>query len=974
MPNLQIPCSATQNIQTDLPSNDDPRTSSSPLPIMATQADEQADVELNRPLLCPDEPNNTTSLSVVSWKDVESNRASAQSWPQGRNRHAFVMSASSEDEILAGAFDGTFEPKAELQRSASPASFHLYNMSISHQLRARSRPSEEVSLDDSSKPWNQPSGALSLNSFIVVSTTSNGRQISGGGSQSERQNPTDPVRNIRDAGSSIYSRSMDQSPYVESSQLSIIDMPYTVTPPFKRDEPESPLAHKSQGDDAASMLNARSSPGRPQKSVSEVSLEQEIQKASPNSTSPGLLQVNRPSLSKASSSSSLGKISRFRENLTISPPMKRLVKKKGSLFCLKLPFQHAKDRKACDQGSEELKAQQALLLDGPADQSNKLSVPEILRRVSSGGTARSSSDRSLSFVSAQSQRQESADVTQATHLTPSPIRQDSLADYERSLTVQGDNRRRKSTVNMRNLHDVQQDDRRESIAQLTHPLHRAQPLFGPKIGEQSLMEKALQQHQREKAALFRKRDRIPATHIEEPQPVFSSSFGPSTTPARITSGFDDVDPLSALETRRVQSMHQLRPAVDSPPARVLKAKASTFTSSSKSTRTFPAVKLPPASWSRFPSHMRKFRSGSAGLHDAVVARDFADKENALADTADIATNPPTTPIGKFKASLSKKKKPHSATFGHVWRYYTHIFSSTSAQNRRSSINMGGKLKHPELEILPHMSPEHHHHHVQMETVSPRARSVSHLDRFAERMKAEAHEMQDMVHAHHHEHVDKGKGKAKVDVRTDSVVTHDGQREDQRADKAGFLSPSSAVVALDGSADVATSGEKYPSSPASRLSDMYRQTCVRIPNSLDVTREVDPQSASPSESPAIEVSEIVFEGVPVPSVQAGAQTSSDAEVSNVPDTISTPLLGAHVDTIKNVSSGDIKVRHFPSVTVIDDRKGHWRSISLISAKSGGSNSVKCGSVRESTNDLLASLGRAEENERKRLQALAEGSYS
>jgi len=656
--------------------------------------------------------------------------------------------------------------------------------------------------------------------------------------------------------------------------------------------------------------------------------------------------------------------------------MKRLVRKKGSLFNFKMPFRQLKAQQRNDRGDGEVEAQQALILDGPADHANKLSVPTVLRRVSSGGTRRSSTSRSASFVSAQSQRQDSADATQADQPSPSPLRQDSLADYERSLTVQGDNRRRKSTVNFKNLRDVQQDDRHDSIAQLTRPLHRAQPLFGPRAGEQTLMEKALQKHQREKAALFRKRDRIPATHVEEPLPVFSSPFGPSSTPARITSGFEDVDPLSALETRRVQSMQQLRPTVESSTIVVLKPKASTVTLSSKSSRTIPGTKLPPASWCRFPSHLRNFRSGSAGTDDAVVTRDFADNDNDLEDATRTATNSPATPMSRIRAVFGRKSKPRSATFSHVWRHYTHIFTSGSAQNRRSSVSVGGKLKHPELEILPPMSSEHHHHHHhyhgQVETVAPRARSASNLDRYAKRMKAEAHEMGNMMH-HHHGHVDKGKGKAKVEVRTDSVVTRENERSDDHwADKAAFLSPSSAVLALDGAAELPASIEEYPSSPASRLSDMYRQTCVRIPNSLDVAREGTPQLESPPEPQVTEDDEVPSADIPDSPINTESRAAPAPAVSAVPDDASTPFSEAHLNATKDHPLREIKVRYFPSVTVIDDRKGHYRSVSLISAKSGNSASAKNGSVRESTNDLIASLGKIEEKERRRLQALAEGS--
>jgi len=62
------------------------------------------------------------------------------------------------------------------------------------------------------------------------------------------------------------------------------------------------------------------------------------------------------------------------------------------------------------------------------------------------------------------------------------------------------------------------------------------------------------------------------------------------------------------------------------------------------------------------------------------------------------------------------------------------------------------------------------------------------------------------------------------------------------------------------------------------------------------------------------------------------------------------------------SGSV-VRRFPSVTVVDDRKGHWRSISLISAQSGKS-------LRNSTNDLLDLIKEAENQEREKLMKAVE----
>ena len=55
-----------------------------------------------------------------------------------------------------------------------------------------------------------------------------------------------------------------------------------------------------------------------------------------------------------------------------------------------------------------------------------------------------------------------------------------------------------------------------------------------------------------------------------------------------------------------------------------------------------------------------------------------------------------------------------------------------------------------------------------------------------------------------------------------------------------------------------------------------------------------------------------------------------------------------------------VRRFPSVTVVDDRKGHGRSVSLISVKVGLD-----GVMRSSTNDLIDLIEARERQEREKL---------
>lgn len=112
----------------------------------------------------------------------------------------------------------------------------------------------------------------------------------------------------------------------------------------------------------------------------------------------------------------------------------------------------------------------------------------------------------------------------------------------------------------------------------------------------------------------------------------------------------------------------------------------------------------------------------------------------------------------------------------------------------------------------------------------------------------------------------------------------------------------------------------------------------------------------------------------PSRLASAPTSSRARHTRTPTptmTATNRASSAQGD-VEGIQTGT-KVRRFPSVTVVDDTKGHWRSISLISVHSANRtrSGSGTGSLRNSTNDLLEVLKRAEDVERERLMKTVEG---
>ncbi|MCJ1357524.1 MAG: hypothetical protein MMC33_007520 [Icmadophila ericetorum] len=113
-----------------------------------------------------------------------------------------------------------------------------------------------------------------------------------------------------------------------------------------------------------------------------------------------------------------------------------------------------------------------------------------------------------------------------------------------------------------------------------------------------------------------------------------------------------------------------------------------------------SYRTPPASWSRYPSHLRSARGAAAGAADKVVVRDFSEEGDAKAELhKDV----------KDQNSHLGKTKSRSMTFGKsVFKKMGRLYASKSATFRsfeyghRSSISAGGKLEYPELEILPPM--------------------------------------------------------------------------------------------------------------------------------------------------------------------------------------------------------------------------------------------------------------------------------
>jgi hypothetical protein len=279
------------------------------------------------------------------------------------------------------------------------------------------------------------------------------------------------------------------------------------------------------------------------------------------------------------------------------------------------------------------------------------------------------------------------------------------------------------------------------------------------------------------------------------------------------------------------------------------------------------------------------------------------------------------------------------TFGTVLRYYSDLLTSSAARNRRSSTATGGRLEHPELEVLSPVLPIY-------STTSQQGGTENQLARLVEEdgHHVRAKELSFLDINRPESSSDAGRSSSPRPPSVDRL--QDGTQSIHSQEATGFVSEDSVEnnSVLAGSADGIA--EDRPAEPdralsARRLSRMY-QAYVRLPASLDDT-EVERSGATddPTHVP---------------------DESTTAEPSDVDVKASTTRLLTIPSDKQRLPSSSI-TRHFPSVTVIDDRKGHWRSVSLLSVDSGKS-------VRKSTRDLLEVVRATETQELEKLLGTSE----
>jgi hypothetical protein len=889
---------------------------------------------------------------------TQAKRTPAQCWKTATSASPQVpiprlpSSESSQPQLLRPKSRTSDKQKVSTKDSTN--SLHLYDMHISQHLRTRSQVSEASS---ASEPDGQNRIThASLNS-IVLSSMELGRckSISSSGFVGSAGPPTWEAV-LEDGSSSIYSRrpSMALDPPLASPMEHASDFSSEIIQVYPIVSDTSGVVNKAMENTArqaervvsASIGISFVADG----SVSHSDLKDSASIAGSTCSGTWLHHNMTCSLPKSDSSGSLGKLSKFKEDLKDSSTVVKPAKKRRSILRILFPKLTWSILRSAGTPSLGGRLQTSLnqTYDGTGDSQDLLTVPQSSSKPHGG-------QRAVSFTGEADMRPASAVSAGSLVVPPHLQSRQSLVNYERSLSIAGDNRRRKSMFgeSKGHVHGIEDED---DCPERT--MHRANPLQSPsnKGTEETLMEKALLQHQAEKAALLRpSNQKLQAAPSSLYVPVFTSSFGFQTTSeARLpTANLEDLDPLEADEppaARRSQSMHDLRSSQDTAVGSPLfrKKKRSTIwtmnTATTSDTRSHFRAKAPPHSWSRYPSHTRERRCGPAGRRDGIIRRDFAHEQETpsvqqSASWNDIGDSPKSWPRFADARRRNWIVKSRSMTFGAVFRYYSDLLTSSAARNRRSSTATGGRLEHPELEVLPPVLSTYSTTSQQVGTENQLARLVEEGNYHPEGKK---------LYFLNRSRQESSSGADEPPSTRPPIIgcLHDGTQSvcSQEATESVSEEPAEDKSDLIGSVDGTVEGR--PSEPdralsARRLSRMY-QAYVRLPASLDdieVERSgaTDNSSHIPSECITAEPSEVEV-------------NTSTAELLTIPS------------DKQRLPSGSV-TRHFPSVTVIDDRRGHWRSVSLLSADSGKS-------VRKSTRDLLEVVRATQSQELEKLLGTSE----
>ena len=921
----------------------------------------------------------------------------------------FHIREATNDRILLPTVDkSVVQPKA----MSSEDSLHLQKMAISQQLRSMSQLSD-VAEDElhsaSTDPWIFHRRERSDVGGISRSGRHRRHPSSSGMDSTTVPSAWGRVRSpMPDAASSIYSRptsaggsgvnhngdTPDQELHVPTVDLHALfsDWPLKTLASVKSNGTMSEDTQRRAGGSERQNKPLPPTPSDSRKDSGSASFVTAANDAEPASIR-WLSPPQRPGSTRSDDASILTKTSKHSKFLERFSPPKKSVKKRRSIFKFLRPgSRKQQDRSISTPTLTAPSPKIPASYDGQSEDPALLTIQyELDERPTH--TRRAASMNNLLAAP-------NTDGPSQPQIARSLLeRRPTLADYERHLSVIGDDRRRPSAINLERAQEVQADDHRESVG-IRRRISRARPL---KDDASPLMAQALEKHQQEKA-LFRSasKQRESLNSSVRTAPIFTSSPFGSLAPMPDDASelfLDAVDKGKAPATiQRSRSSTYLLPpgpshgalgqASNVPQSASLRSNAGRALGSDLPL-TKKRIGTSLESWSRYPSHTRAERCGSAGRPDDVITRDFAVDINhsEIQETDETeATSPNSKRTERSKRSKRSLPKSRSMTFSSIVRYYANLFSSSSVgQNRRTSVAIGGRLEYPELELLPpqlaaeplaqssnrHSGALHHFkehakedadkikHFVEEEEMKVEDYIREEEDKFETFVRREEDKLEGFVkkeegklkeyvrteedkfkqHWHHQPgghgrespfreislfEVPRGRSQeAKARRDTLSIAPNDDIEEESPIVVGD--SASGAGLRFDGASITSTLDERKPSSKAELWSEVYRECLPR-----------------PSLAAQDEVNQPVTPGVSMPPRELRPAKARSPEQTGSTAT----------------------VRRFPSVTVIDDRKGHFRSISLISVKTGSSG----GYDQTNTHELLELV---QARERRKRDKVAKG---
>lgn len=925
------------SIERDRPAADAPPTSS-PLKVPAIQLRDLTTPELDLSAYQLD--GGLVILTTTPETSTPDLKAQANAGTAADTREAIA-----DDNVMA-----VKEHAASDFGLASKDSIRLANMRISQQLRSMSQLSESHH-DERLTPeiWTlhhreRPEGR-GLPSRESTSTRSHHRRGSSSGVNSTKVpdawGRVQQSRAERDTSSSVYSRGVSTD----------VPGPYELPGDFGNWPLADALSQTLPQGDGQHSAGSSCRSKEPLRTPSPVQRDATVATLAV----PTSLPTTHSTVSLRSNVSNGSKATRFTERFT---PPKKTVKKRRSFF----KFLRANSRRQVRSISTPILRSSAPkpTVDGTNEENDTLTVQYELDQQPPPTSGRSVSLNNL--ISPEHNKPSSIGASSEME------RKMSLADYERHLSMNGDDRRRSSS------HITRLSEIHEAGPPIRSPLRKSLSQKSKHRDSDSLMQSALEHHVKEKALMRSPSKRsvavtagsapsFAATVWDEPGTNLPSNLGknplnihepPQTTSSRRESDTHLSPHHTPVEGRSRKSSLSQEPQSD-PKTPIIPQTPVSATKASFSSK----AGSPLASWSRYPSHTRNERCGSAGPSDKVIARDFAvditpDDVGASEDSDPFQPGKKTfTGFSSAKSSKHHFPKSRSATFGTIARYYANIFSNPDfhLKGRRTSLATSGQLKDPELEILPPALPPSSQSQPIIGHESHRGSRLSHIKHH---FNNGANKLVDRYSPGHHHRVFTDPATqpiAPVQFRQHGIFHEIAEKQANEPSKA---SESHGSGAIQSSTSISLRSDK--DEPVSPKSIDHREL------RLDGTAEEPTPRLSPSKAEIL--SEAYQECVVRPTShdeQYPIPHDSEADAKAMPPPPLKPIKRSSPEHKHEQDHLDpnATVRRFPSVTVVDDRKGHWRSVSFISVKSDKS------FVRESSRDLLKAMEEQKVQEREKL---------